>query len=78
MTSPQGHAAVLRGGILSQIAQEFLSIDAVLDGPSIEASKYYSGFVSPSEYEGMSYWDDEPTEEEVSIICGTYIVYNGT
>ena len=34
-------AAILCGGILSHIAQEFLSIDGVLDGPSFEVTASY-------------------------------------
>ena len=40
LTLPQGRAALLRGGIIGRIAKEFLSIDGVLDGPSVEVTAH--------------------------------------
>lgn len=77
LQSPGGRAAMLHGGILSRIAQEFLSIDGVLNGPSAEVSVHHAGFVTPSEHHGYSYWDDNLTEDEIAIICGTYSMYTG-
>ena len=72
-----GCAAMLRGGILSRIAQEFLSLDGVLDGPSAEVTVHHTGFVTPAEWEGYNYWDDDLTEHEIAIIIGTYSMYTG-
>lgn len=72
-----GRAAMLRGGILSRIAQEFLSLDGVLDGPSAEVTVHRTGFVTPAEWEGYSYWDDDLTEHEIAIVIGTYSMYTG-
>ena len=68
---------MLRGGILSRIAQEFLSLDQVLSGPSVEVTLHKAGFVTPAEKQGYSYWDDDLTENEIAIIIGTYKVYTG-
>ncbi len=70
-------AAMLRGGILSHIAQQFLSIDGVLEGPSVEITEHCTGFVTRSKHCGYSYWDDELTENEIAIIIGTYSMYTG-
>ena len=70
-----GCAAILHGGILSCIAQEFLSLDGVLDGPSAEVSVHYTGFVTPAEWEEYNYWNDNLTENEAAIIISTYLIH---
>lgn len=40
LSSTQGRAALLRGGIVGRIGKEFLSIDGVLDGPSVEVTAH--------------------------------------
>ena len=77
LQSAGGRAAMLHGGILSRIAQEFLSIDGVLEGPSAEVTLHRTGFVTPSESPGYSYWDDGLTEDEIATIIGTYAMYTG-
>jgi hypothetical protein len=72
-----GRAALLRGGILGRIAREFLSIDTPLDGPSGWAAVDRKGFCIKAENIGYEYWDDELTEDEVAMICGTYKLYTG-
>ncbi len=73
----EGRAAMLRGGILGRIAQEFLSLDGILDGPSAEVILHRAGFVTPAEQEGCSYWDDDLTEDEIAVVIGTYTMYTG-
>ena len=75
LTSPQGRAALLRGGIVGRIAKEYLSIDGVLDGPSVEVTAHRMGYIAPSGYDNIRLCDDELTENEISIICGTYSLY---
>lgn len=75
LTSPQGRAAFLRGGILGRIAKEYLSKDGVLDGPSIEITAHRVGYLGSSESDGIKYCDDQLTEDEIAIICGTYSLH---
>ena len=67
----------LHGGLLGRIAREYLSEDAVLDGPSIEVKWHRAGCVYPSTHTGSSYWDDSLTEDEIAVVCGTYVLYTG-
>ncbi|KIM35115.1 hypothetical protein M413DRAFT_79731 [Hebeloma cylindrosporum] len=76
LTSPQGRAALLRGGIVGRIAKEYLSKDGVLDGPSIEVTAHRVGYLAPSaQGNGIRFCDDQLTEDEIAIICGTYSLY---
>ena len=77
LSFPQGRAALLQGGIVGRIAKEFLSVDGVLDGPSIEVTAHRVGYIGPSGNGGLQFCDDEITEREVAIICGTYKLYTG-
>jgi hypothetical protein len=77
LTSPQGRAALLRGGIVGRIAKEFLSIDGVLDGPSVEVTAHRVGYIAPSGNDDTCFCDDQLTDDEIAIICGTYSLYTG-
>jgi hypothetical protein len=77
LKSPHGRAALLRGGIVGRIAREFLSIDAALDGPSVEVTKHRAGFMSPSHMRRHYYGDDDLSDQEIDIICGTYVLWTG-
>ena len=77
LTSPQGRAALLRGGIIGRIAKEFLSIDGALDGPSVEVTAHRVGYISPSGNDDTRFCDDHLTDNEIAIICGTYSLYTG-
>jgi hypothetical protein len=77
LTSPHGRAALLRGGIVGRIAREFLSIDGTLDGPSVEVTAHRVGYIAPSGNDNTSFCDDELTDNEIAIICGTYSLYTG-
>lgn len=70
-----GRAALLSGGIIGRIAREFLQPDEVLDGPSVEATFARNGLCVDAEDGKNEYWDDDLTEKERAIICGTYIMY---
>ena len=72
-----GRAALLEGGIIGRVAREFLQADSVLDGPSVEATYSRSGLCVDAEDDENEYWDDELSERERAIICGTYIMYTG-
>ncbi|KDR76619.1 hypothetical protein GALMADRAFT_67036, partial [Galerina marginata CBS 339.88] len=75
LTSPQGRAALLRGGIIGRIAKKYLSMDGVLDGPSIEVTAHRMGYLAPSGDNHTRFCDDQLTDNEIAIICGTYSLY---
>ena len=77
LTSPQGRAALLRGGIVGRIAKEYLSKDGVLDGPSVEVTAHRVGFIAPSGNDNTRFCDDQLTDNEIATICGTYSLYTG-
>jgi hypothetical protein len=77
LTSPQGRAALLRGGIVGRIAKEYLSKDGVLDGPSVEVTAHRVGYIAPSGNDNTRFCDDQLTDNEIAIICGTYSLYTG-
>jgi hypothetical protein len=76
LSSPQGRAALLRGGIVARIAKQFISNDRVYEGPSVEVTAHRVGYIVPSD-NGTRLCDDDLTEHEVAIICGTYSLYTG-
>ena len=77
LSLPQGRAALLQGGIVGRIAKEYLSIDGVLAGPSLEVTAHRVGYLGSSGDAGLLYCDDELTENEIAAICGTYTLYTG-
>lgn len=72
-----GRAALLLGGIIGRVAREFLQPYEVLDGPSVEATFARNGLRVDAKDGENEYWDDDLTEQEMAIICGTYIMYTG-
>ena len=48
LSSPQGWAALLRGGIVGHIAREHLSKDGILEGPSVEVTAHRVGYIASS------------------------------
>ena len=77
LSTPQGRAALLQGGIVGRIAREFLSLDSALEGPSVEVTKYRAGVMIDSHMRGYQYWDDSLSDLEIGVICGTYVLYTG-
>ena len=77
LSLPQGRAALLQGGIVGRIAKEYLSVDGVLAGPSLEVTAHRAGYLGPSGNSQILYCDDELTENEIADICGTYTLYTG-
>ncbi|KJA21890.1 hypothetical protein HYPSUDRAFT_55211 [Hypholoma sublateritium FD-334 SS-4] len=69
-----GRSALLQGGILARIAREFISIETALDGPSRRVFINGTGVSFQSETNGYKYWDDEISQTEIDIICGTYLL----
>ena len=77
LSLPQGCAALLQGGIISRITKEYLSVDGVLAGPSLEVTVHHVGYLGSLGTNGILYCDDELTENEIAAICGTYTLYTG-
>ncbi|KAF8157848.1 hypothetical protein B0H34DRAFT_749097 [Crassisporium funariophilum] len=75
LSSPQGRAALLQGGIVGRIAREYVSKDGVLSGPSIEVTAHRVGYLVPSGDNNIKFCDDQLTANEVAIICGTYSLH---
>jgi hypothetical protein len=57
---------LLQGGIVGRIAKEYLSIDGVLAGPSLEVAAHRVGYLGSSGDAGLLYCDDELTENEIA------------
>ncbi|KAH9481660.1 hypothetical protein JR316_0006187 [Psilocybe cubensis] len=72
---PHGRAALLMGGLIGRIASEYLSVDRALNGPSREILENRQGFVLSAGNTNWFYCDDQLTENELAIICGTYTLY---
>ena len=77
LTSSCGRAAMLKGGIVGRIAKEYLSVDSVLHGPSVEITTHCVGYFGPVASGDKRYCDDELTAHEIAVICGTYTIYTG-
>lgn len=75
--APHGCAALLMGGIVAQIAKEYISVDQALQGPSFEVTRHWAGFVVPTRTEGWYYCDDMLIESEIQMIIGSYALQTG-
>jgi hypothetical protein len=68
-----GPLALREGGIIARLAREVLPNANALSGPSSEAlSGHRARFISGDE----TYVDDEFSEDEFGLICGTYVLGN--
>jgi len=76
LTSPRGRAALLRGGIISRIAREHISIDSALFGPSSAVTVHRLGSYV-TKMDGKEFWDDDLTDNEIGIICGVHRCFTG-
>lgn len=75
LNEPRGRAALLQGGIVWRIAMELLGEDALeraISGPSSDCHLYGREFVPPSKQ--APYYDDQLTEDEISLIIGAYVL----
>ena len=46
-----------------------------LDGPSVEVTAHRVGYIALSGNDNIRFCDDELTENEIAIICGTCKLY---
>ena len=60
LSSPQGRAALLQGGIVAHIAKEYISNDCAYKGPLVEVTSHQVGYLVPSS-DGIHLCDDELT-----------------
>ena len=72
---PRSRAALLHGGIVGRLAREYLAIDMAALGPSSAVTIHRLGFSIESQ--GVEYWDDGLTDEELGIICGLHHCFTG-
>ena len=77
LASPQGRAALLRGGIIWRLARDSLSFDGALQGPSITTTVHRNGFSLEYLPSGGQLWDDDLSTEELDLISGAYCCYTG-
>ncbi|KAG6913694.1 hypothetical protein DXG01_004861 [Tephrocybe rancida] len=79
LQSPRGRAALMAGGIVAQLAKDFINYECVFATPlpedvsESENSICYSDTVVTSD----AYWDDGLSDHEICIICGSYSVATG-
>ncbi len=76
LKSPRGRAALLRGGLIWRLALEHLGMESVSFGPSSVAVQYGLGYVFKAP-DGHLYIDDDLTQDELEVICGSYRCYTG-
>ncbi|TFK62838.1 hypothetical protein BDN72DRAFT_902896 [Pluteus cervinus] len=80
LRSPRGRAALLSGGYLWRFAVEAVSVQQALLGPSEERVPVHTtskqAIRVPSN-PGFVYYDDQLTEYETLLLCGTYVCYTG-
>ncbi|KAG7092093.1 hypothetical protein E1B28_008469 [Marasmius oreades] len=70
LRSPRGRIALLEGGIVARIAREVVDEETVVYGPD-KFTVYTTGECFFEE-DGVGYWGDVLTEEEIDLICGVY------
>ncbi|KAJ3900865.1 hypothetical protein F5879DRAFT_808408 [Lentinula edodes] len=78
LRSARGRAALLAGGIISRLAREVVDVNDVCDGPTGHALQ--EGEYSLCVWEvgqNRAFWDDQLTNEEMDLICGSYEVVTG-
>jgi hypothetical protein len=71
---PQGRRALCYGGIVGRLARETLPDSAALAGPSDSALQGEQGFFQDG---GDFFVDDQLSDRELDLICGTYDVGTG-
>ncbi|KAE9397085.1 hypothetical protein BT96DRAFT_823723, partial [Gymnopus androsaceus JB14] len=73
LRSPQQCVAMLQGGIVAHLAEDFLTVKDVGHGPSDDVLQF--GYCQKSsEDPSLGYWDDELTSKELDLISGVYRV----
>ena len=76
-SQPHGPLALREGGIIARLAREVLPYSNGLSGPSSEAlsrSGHHAQFVCNDQI----YVEDEFSEDELGLICGTYVISTKT
>ena len=74
--SPRGCAALLRGGIVAQIAREHIGLESAMLGPSSVVTVHLIG-MHLTDDSGAQFWDDDLNENEIGIVCGLHHCLTG-
>jgi len=76
--SPAGRACLLRGGIAWRLAQDHLSFDDVLSGPSHGALARRDGYILRHHTHPTLDWcDDGLTADDMHLVAGSYKLFTG-
>ena len=75
LATPWACAAILQGGIVGHLTKEHLEVDSVMFGPSSSVTGHRLGYTV--EVAGITYWDNELSDDELAIIRGLYCCYTG-
>lgn len=70
-------AAIKRGGIISRLIHELVDDCYILNGPSAEALELPFIFKTTLDGEQVTFYDDDISDEEISILVGLYSVKTG-
>lgn len=70
-------AAIKRGGIVSRLVHGMVDDCYILNGPSPEAPELPFRFVTMINGERVSFYDDDISDEEISILVGLYSIKAG-
>ncbi|KAJ3859441.1 hypothetical protein EV359DRAFT_50836 [Lentinula novae-zelandiae] len=73
----KGRAAILAGGLIACFAREVVDPYNVLDGPTKRALHGQQALCVWDPRQSAAFWDDELTEDEIDLICGTYEIATG-
>ncbi|KAJ3886121.1 hypothetical protein GG344DRAFT_58043 [Lentinula edodes] len=79
LRSARGRSALLAGGIIARLARGIVDVNDVYDGPTGHA--LYEGERALCVWEAgqaCAFWDDQLSDEEMDLICGSYEVATGT
>lgn len=79
LRSARGRAALLAGGIIARLARGIVDANDVYDGPTGHA--LHEGEQALCVWEAgqtCAFWDDNLTNEEMDLICGSYEVATGS
>ena len=70
------HSSRTCSAVRGQIAKEHLGHNSMALGPSSAVTIHCQGF-SFMDAAGVTYWDDQLTDDEICMICGVYHCYTG-
>jgi hypothetical protein len=72
LAQPHACSALLKGGIIWQLARCSVKFSVASAGPLDDVFNY--GSCIKSNFDGVELWDDDLSEDELNLICGVYKV----